>query len=249
VGHHTVPAGWQDAIFTVHHFCVYWGMEGTGGVTLRGKRLTLGPRQILILMEGTEQEIYALDESWEYCWWTMDGPSAKTIVREFGLVEGIHDAGKAPINYIRALESTIQGPGRRNEIHAGAIAFQLLCAAAQATQSSGETASETKLTEAATNIILASWDDPEFSIERLANQLEVHRSTLSRRFRKVTGTTLATYITSVRMQNAITMLRETPLSIAEIACRCGYADPNYFSKVIRVRLGKPPTAFRRPRVT
>jgi AraC-like DNA-binding protein len=224
-------------------------MVGTGGVTLGGERLTLEPRQILVLMPGARQEIYALDEQWEYCWWTMDGPSAQIIVKGYGLEEGIHEAGEAPVNYIRALESMIQGPGRRNEINAAALAYQLLSAAAQSTETSGEPAADTRLVESATNMILASWGDPNFSVDKLAEELEIHRSTLSRRFHKVTGTTLVDYIAAIRLQNAVSMLRETPLPVSEVAYRCGFSDPNYFSKVIRTKLGKPPTAVRNERIT
>jgi len=245
VGHHTVPAGWVDEVFEVHHVAIYWGIRGQGGVEIGAGKYRLEPEHIGIYLPGTTQVLYALDQPWEYCWWTMDGPMAEQVVRSFGFEEGLHSVGPAPFNYFNALEAIIQGPGRRNEINASSIAYQLLCVAAQHHGTDSEYRSHAPLIEKATHLILASWQDPAFSVERLANELDIHRSTLSRRFRQVTGTTLIDYITAMRLQNAVRMLRETSFSVGEIANQCGYADPNYFSKHMKTKLGMPPTEFRK----
>ena len=245
VGHHAVPAQWVDTVFEVQHIAIYWGIKGNGGITLDGERLKLEPEQIAILFPGMLQEIYSLDREWEYCWWTMDGPLAVEIVRNFGFTPGVHNAGQAPINYIASLESIIQGPSRRNEINASLLAYQLLSVAAQHHDAKPILQNHSEITENATNIILDSWQDPKFNVDQLAENLKVHRSTLSRQFRQTTGTTLSKYIEAIRIQNAIAMLRETTLSMAEISRQCGYSDPNYFSKLMNNKLGMPPTEFRK----
>ena len=245
VGHHTVPAGWADEVFRVHHVAIYWGIRGRGGIEIGAGKYRLEPERIGIYFPGAEQVLYALDEPWEYCWWTMDGPMAEQVVSSFGFTGGIYRVGPAPLNYINALESMIQGPGRQNEISASALAYQLLCVAAQHHGTDSQSRRHATLIEKATEIILASWPDPAFSVESLASELDIHRSTLARRFRQSRGTTLTDYITAMRLQNAVAMLRETPLSVAEIAGQCGYADPNYFSKQMKIKLGMPPSEFRR----
>lgn len=245
VGHHTVPPGWVDNTFEVHHVAIYWGVSGSGGIEFEGEKQMLHPGQIGIYLPGMTQVLYALDEPWEYCWWTMDGAMAESVVRAFGFEAGLHEAGPAPLNYIQALDAIIQGIGHRNEINASALAYQLLCVAAQHHGAAPETGKHTRLIEEATDMILASWQDVDFNVEQLADQLNIHRSSLSRHFHSATGTKLSDYITAVRLQNAVAMLRETSLPIAEIAAQCGYADPNYFSRLMRTRLGMPPSAFRR----
>ena len=245
VGHHTVPAGWVDNVFVVQHVALYWGIGGRGGLDFKDEKQTIGPGQIGIYPPGMTQIIYALDEPWEYCWWTMDGPMAEQIVRAFGFTAGVHEAGPAPLNFFNALDAMIQGAGHRNEINASALAYQLLCVAAQHHGTDSETHKHTQLIEHATDMILASWQDPDFNVGRLADRLSIHRSTLSRRFHAATGTRLGDYITAVRLQNAGAMLRETSLSVAEISMQCGYADPNYFSKLMKHKLGMPPSDFRK----
>lgn len=214
-------------------------------MVVNGKSFEFPPDHIGIYLPGMPQEIYALGEEWEYCWWTMDGPFAEQIVRGFGYGAGIYDAGPAPVDFISSLESIIQGPGRRNEINAAAITYQLLSFAAQQHGLSKSSRFDHELVEAVTDLILASWQDPQFGVNWLAETLKIHRSTLSRQFHLITGTTLSEYITSVRIQNAMSMLQETSLPVAVIARQCGYADPDYFSKLIKTRLGVPPSRFRK----
>ena len=40
-------------------------------------------------------------------------------------------------------------------------------------------------------------------------------------------------------------MTESGLPVADVARRCGYTDPNYFSRLIRRHTGLPPLKFRR----
>lgn len=64
-------------------------------------------------------------------------------------------------------------------------------------------------------------------------------------FRRLMGCTPAGYITSLRMSKARELLIDPDLPIGEVAARCGYADPLYFSRVFRRELGVSPSAYRR----
>jgi len=48
-----------------------------------------------------------------------------------------------------------------------------------------------------------------------------------------------------RIQHALSLLKETDLSIEEIARHSGYTDPDYFARVVRKTVGVSPTEFRR----
>ncbi len=56
--------------------------------------------------------------------------------------------------------------------------------------------------------------------------------------------TMWNYLTRVRLQAAIKLLRQKHLSIAEIAAMTGYASPSYFSRVFRREMGLSPTMYR-----
>lgn len=63
-------------------------------------------------------------------------------------------------------------------------------------------------------------------------------------FKKATGMTLVEYLTHVRLTHAVRLLRETDLSIAQIASQVGFADQSYFDRRFRRRFGRTPRQFR-----
>lgn len=78
----------------------------------------------------------------------------------------------------------------------------------------------------------------------LAERLGVSTSTLARRFREATGTTIAGYVARRRSERAARLLTTTSQSVRDIAVFVGYEDANYFVKVFRGEYGMTPTAYR-----
>ncbi|ANY68127.1 hypothetical protein BBD42_17815 [Paenibacillus sp. BIHB 4019] len=67
---------------------------------------------------------------------------------------------------------------------------------------------------------------------------------LTRTFAEATGMTLLAYMTRLRMEKATQLLRQSPLSVHEVALAVGYTSGSYFSKVFRSWTGFPPSEFR-----
>ncbi|MBW9110339.1 helix-turn-helix transcriptional regulator [Microbacterium ureisolvens] len=78
----------------------------------------------------------------------------------------------------------------------------------------------------------------------LAERLGVSTSTLARRFKDATGTTLSGYVAQRRAERAARLLATTAQSVRDIAMFVGYDDANYFVKVFRAEYGMTPTAYR-----
>ena len=68
---------------------------------------------------------------------------------------------------------------------------------------------------------------------------------LSRKFKQVTGMGLNQYITLVRISNGEKLLRESNLSVTEVAECCGYNDSNYFAAVFKRVKGVTPLRYRK----
>jgi len=64
-------------------------------------------------------------------------------------------------------------------------------------------------------------------------------------FKAHTGLTFMSYLSRIRMEKAKQLLRETDLSVSDIARQVGYNDPNYFSRVFRRTEGVSPLVYRR----
>lgn len=63
-------------------------------------------------------------------------------------------------------------------------------------------------------------------------------------FKRVAGMTLVAYLNHVRLANGSRLLRETSLSVAEIASAVGFADQSYFDKRFKRAFGRTPMEFR-----
>jgi AraC-like DNA-binding protein len=85
------------------------------------------------------------------------------------------------------------------------------------------------------------------SYDELARQLGMSLSTLHRRFKRATGTTLHAYTLQCRGAAARELLAETDLPIKAIAARLGYRDTFFFSRQFRSLTGVSPAAYRRSR--
>jgi LacI family transcriptional regulator len=79
----------------------------------------------------------------------------------------------------------------------------------------------------------------------VAQDLDVSRRTLERRFRRALNCTPAEEIRRTRTAQAIRLLRETDLPVAEIATQCGFRYAQHLAPVIQEATGLTPTEFRR----
>ncbi len=85
----------------------------------------------------------------------------------------------------------------------------------------------------------------ELSREDIAEHFDLNPSYLSQLFKKMSGHTLQDYILECRINMAKTLLRNTTLTMKEIAVRCGFSGEVYFVRRFRESTGLPPGRFRR----
>lgn len=82
-------------------------------------------------------------------------------------------------------------------------------------------------------------------IEDVLREVPVSRSALFRRFKEHLGRSPKKEATRVRLERAKELLRETTLSVAQIAERVGYAEAKYFIAVFHRAVGTTPLRYRK----
>jgi YesN/AraC family two-component response regulator len=87
--------------------------------------------------------------------------------------------------------------------------------------------------------------NPEFSVENLAEYLNISRVQLYRKVKALLGISISDYISNIRLEKAKSMLENTSLTVAEIAYTIGFSSPNYFSTAFKNMYGRPPGSFRK----
>ncbi len=94
-------------------------------------------------------------------------------------------------------------------------------------------------------LVQAHLGNSHLGVAMLARQLHCSGDYLSNLFRRETGQRLATHINLERIRAAMTMLRATPLTIAEVAYATGFESQGYFSRVFKKIALKTPLDYRR----
>ncbi len=78
------------------------------------------------------------------------------------------------------------------------------------------------------------------ALDELASYVSTSRRQLERLFQKYLGCTPSRYYLKLRLMRARQLLKQTSLSIIEIATACGFVSTPHFSKCYRDYMGMPP---------
>ncbi len=83
------------------------------------------------------------------------------------------------------------------------------------------------------------------SVYHLASYFNVSTRTLERRFKDAANRSPEEELIRIRLERAKTLLRNTKLSVLEIAAMSGFADPSYFSRSFRQNCKSTPHQYRK----
>lgn len=81
-------------------------------------------------------------------------------------------------------------------------------------------------------------------LEEMAEAAGISKYHLARLFHRKTGMTPIQFLTKLRIEKSIELLRNTTFSVEHIAEQVGYANGNYFCKKFRDAVGMSPGQFR-----
>ena len=85
--------------------------------------------------------------------------------------------------------------------------------------------------------------DPELSISKIADIFGFSKKYFSALFVKNMQTNFTNYLADIRIKHATQLLQQNKLPVAELAEKCGYSDPLYFSKVFKKITGVSPSKY------
>jgi len=103
---------------------------------------------------------------------------------------------------------------------------------------------ETTFVDEVLTTIYASIDDPELTVDRLADAVALSRRQLTRRLRDAIDESPAALIRRLRLERAADALDdEDPPRIADLAYAVGFRTPSHFSKAFKKQFGCPPSRY------
>lgn len=81
------------------------------------------------------------------------------------------------------------------------------------------------------------------TLSEISTYFGVSKTTLMRKFRKETNSSVMEYFTNLKIEEAKRRIHKTSKSFTIIADELGFSSVNYFSKVFKARTGVTPTAY------
>ena len=95
-------------------------------------------------------------------------------------------------------------------------------------------------------IIEKNFDNTQFDMNHLAEELGLSRSSLYTKFKALTGITPNDYVLNRKLKQAAWLLKNKPeLQIAEISDQLGFGSPRYFSRCFKEQFQVSPIEYRK----
>lgn len=90
----------------------------------------------------------------------------------------------------------------------------------------------------------ANYWDSTWNLAACAEELKIHKSTLSRKYANEAGKSFSDALLDIRIAEAKRLLKETDLAIADVSQATGFTHATYFSKRFKEETGMTPYQFR-----
>ena len=84
----------------------------------------------------------------------------------------------------------------------------------------------------------------KITIETLSKEFHTNRTTIQERFSRATGKPIMKYLTDLRINLSMLMLKETTIPILEVASRVGYQDMSNFGRTFKKAASLSPMEYR-----
>ncbi len=243
-------------LFEIHyivHGNLHWWVEG--------QDYPLGPGMLLVVrpdeLHGAQNAVL---ESCEHYWMQIDLRSPKNLhglpPKEAGAIAELlgtrparcFSGGEPVRDTFEKLIEEYRHPDQFSKVSARSLLHELLvqvCRARPLEDAAGQAADalEQGIWRAVREIREHLEDPP--SVASLAALLQISENTLRREFHRKTGLTPLEFVTSLRIERAKAMLRETDLGITEISSRLGFSSSQYFATVFSKMTGLAPRDHRK----
>ena len=259
-GHFRYRRSWTTERAAPPDHLMIWVLKGSMDVTVADTTTTASPGDLVLLSPGTPHRYHPTSDDWEWLWLHCNGRAvpgwwqrlcpdrrtwprlgADTMIRN-RFVELATAAATAGLELVERRAG--HGPGEPDPItrlRVDSCAHSLLgLVMARLRERSGSAAPGVP--------DLAQWildhlADP-LTVRTLADETGWSTPHLHRLVRDQLGTTPMRLVARLRMDRAERLLRDTDLTVAQIAALVGFADPLHFSRRFRRLTGRPPSAIR-----
>lgn len=98
--------------------------------------------------------------------------------------------------------------------------------------------------ERAKAYIEANYSNSNLTLDQVAGEMGISPNYFSALFKQSTNSSFISYLTKVRIAHAQELLKTGKYKTYEVAMRCGYENPTYFSTIFKRQTGVSPSEYR-----
>ncbi len=230
------------------HFLIHFVLRGCGKYICNGVEYTLKAGDMFFI-KPSQLVHYIADEKdpWEYYWVGFNGTYAQRLVTNLPFSDAkpfyTPKNGEICSDYLYNIYSNSGHEIYNNAAMTGYLyLFLSKLMEENSMLSPARTSSQSSYVIDAIKYIQFNYSN-DIRVDDIANSVGISRSHLYRVFMSTLGTSPIDYLTEYRINEACTLLRETNLSISQIATSVGFFDKFYFSKVFKKIKGIPPSKY------
>ena len=101
-----------------------------------------------------------------------------------------------------------------------------------------------ELVSRATTLVEQHLATPNYTVERLAQDLCMDRTGLYKKMTAMLGKTPTAFIRGIRVNHAVQLIQTTSLTMTEVAEQSGFSSASYMAKCFQEDLGKTPSELK-----
>ena len=219
-------------------------LSGGGTVKINGKEFHPVKNDTLFLKMGEEQEFYSNgDEPWVKIWFSVTGRLVKSLIEAYGLGEQtIFQCNIKPyIDHVHSLlcDKKLTPEEIQNKV---ALCFhEALQVMSDSIESLGNASLDAETIKHYIDMNVYS----VVTLDQLSKLIFRSPAQTNRVFKQRYNMTPYNYYNKARISAAISLLKNTNITVREIAAKLQFSDEHYFSYFFKKKTGKRPTDFRK----
>ncbi len=186
------------------------------------------------------------NDPWRYYWFSFLGTGARDLTESVGITKQnpyIHYENIAVVE--NCLNDLLDSEFNHGEFYFRALStlFHLISLFVKEKESGSAVA--TTLVGSAKKIILDNFNNENFSVSTIHEELYVSDTYLRKIFKRETGMTMQAFLMNRRLSKAADMLRNNDYAICDLCYAVGYSDEVHFIRAFKKKYGVPPKQFRK----
>lgn len=243
-GHENCSPGYSIGNFVRSNYLIHYIHKGKGVYRVGDMEYELGANDAFLIYPDVIT-YYVADENdpWEYTWVEFSG----TGVNKYLSATPFTPTNPVVYNQPAGDEAAIRLSETENSNPYTLMGAFYSFLGALATAAPTENSMADEYVKAAVSYVHTFYYHTNITVEEISDYVGIDRSYLFRLFKEKTGVSPKKYIMEYKLKHAAKLLKETNLSVGQVALSSGFDDQFYFSTAFRSYYGISPTKYRKPK--